>query len=190
MSRFLVIFILFFGIFLWADSKADSKGVDSKQTSEKWRNLKTLQGDFKQEIKGERGAIPVLYSGKIYAANNKVRWQYTTPLKKEVYIEKNAAYIYEPELNQVTISTLSENVDFITILNNVKKIKENAYQTQIGETIYYLTIKDSKPHTLKYKDNLENDITILFDNIILNNNIDETIFTFTPPDDVEYIDAN
>ena len=96
--------------------------IQSVYAAEIWRNISSLQADFKQQIQGERGAIPVLYSGKIYAANNKVKWEYDKPLVKEVYLEKNVAYIYEPQLQQVTIGTLKENVDFIRILKQVKWI--------------------------------------------------------------------
>lgn len=157
---------------------------------EEWRKITSLQADFKQQIKGEKGAIPVLYSGTLYAANNKVKWLYNKPLAKEVYLEKNVAYVYEPQLNQVTIGSLKENIDFIHILQKVKKISENHYQTKIGDTTYYLTIKDSKPYSLAYEDNLDNDITIIFENVKLNAKIDATTFIFQPPDNVEYIDAD
>lgn len=158
--------------------------------AEKWRNIKSLESSFKQEIKGERGAVSAIYSGKLYAANNKVKWEYIKPLKKEVYLEKNTAYVYEPDIKQVTIGTLNENVDFINILKQVKKIKDNIYQTKIGDITYTLQIKDSKPYSLTYIDTLENNVYIVFSDVNMNAKIDESIFIFQPPDDVEYIDAN
>ncbi len=159
-------------------------------SNEEWRNIKSMEADFYQEIKGERGSIPVVYQGKLYAFNNKVKWEYTAPLKKEVYLEKNQAYIYEPELKQVTIGSLKENVDFFHILKNVKKTSNNHYETKIGDTLYFLVIKDSKPNMLMYNDSLDNYITISFKNIKINTKIDSSIFIFQPPDDVEYIDTN
>lgn len=158
--------------------------------AEEWRNIKSLESSFKQEIKGERGAVSAIYSGKLYAANNKVKWEYIKPLKKEVYLEKNTAYVYEPDIKQVTIGTLNENVDFINILKQVKKIKDNIYQTKIGDITYTLQIKDSKPYSLTYIDTLENNVYIVFSDVNMNSKIDESIFIFQPPDDVEYIDAN
>ncbi|WP_052062740.1 LolA-like outer membrane lipoprotein chaperone [Helicobacter saguini] len=178
------IFLIFISFMCLAWAAKDSKNTES------WRNIKSLSADFKQEIKGERGAVSAIYSGKVYAADNKVKWEYTKPLPKEVYLQKDVAYVYEPNIKQVTIGTLSENVDFISILRQVTKIAENSYKTQIGEITYYLAIKDSKPYALKYKDNLENDISIIFSNVVLNAKIEPEVFIFNPPDDVEYIDAN
>ncbi len=159
--------------------------------NESWRNTTSIEADFLQEIKGERGAIPVLYKGKLYAFNNKVKWEYIEPLKKEVYLEKNQAYVYEPELKQVTIGSLKENVDFIHILKKVEATtKKDYYQTKIGDTMYFLVIKDSKPYMLMYNDNLDNYVTIKLENVKINTKIDSNIFIFQPPDDVEYIDAN
>ncbi|RDU63219.1 hypothetical protein CQA53_08615 [Helicobacter didelphidarum] len=158
--------------------------------AEEWRNINSLQGDFIQEIKGERGAIPVIYSGKIYASNNKIKWEYIKPLTKEVYLEKNGAYIYEPDLKQVTIGTLKENIDFIHILKQVQKVSDNNYKTRIDGTDYLVVIKDSKLHSLSYRDSLDNNVMIIFNNIIINQPIREEIFIFQPPEGVEYIDAN
>ncbi len=157
---------------------------------EQWRNIKSLEADFIQEIKGERGAIPVVYKGKIYAADNKVKWVYVMPLAKEVYLEKTQAYIYEPELKQVTIGSLKENVDFIHILNKVEAVGKDKYKTQIGDITYYVIIKDSKPYELHYVDSIDNSITIRFENVKMNTPIDRNIFIFQPPDDVEYIDVS
>lgn len=161
-----------------------------KNGEEQWRNIKSLEADFIQEIKGEKGAIPVIYKGRFYAANNKVKWVYTTPLAKEVYLEKTQAYIYEPQLKQVTIGSLKENVDFIHILKKVEEVAKNNYKTQIGDTVYYVITKDSKPYELRYTDSIDNNIIIRFENIKMNAPIDGSIFIFQPPDDVEYIDAN
>ena len=159
-------------------------------SQEQWRSLKSIESDFTQEIKGERGAIPVVYKGKLYAADNKVKWVYTAPLAKEVYLEKTQAYIYEPQLKQVTIGNLKENVDFIHILKKVQAAGKDTYKTQIGDITYYVIIKDSKPYELHYTDSIDNSITIRFNNVKMNGKIDGSVFIFQPPDDVEYIDAS
>lgn len=179
----LYMILLFFSTFLLAQNQQANQ-------QEVWRNVKSIEADFTQEIKGEKGAIPVVYKGKLYAADNKVKWLYVAPLAKEVYLEKTQAYIYEPELKQVTIGNLKENVDFIQILKRVQKIGKDSYKTQIGDIAYYVIIKDSKPYELKYTDSIDNVITIRFENVKMNAKIDGSVFIFQPPDDVEYIDAS
>lgn len=159
-------------------------------SQEPWRNVKSIEADFTQEIKGERGAIPVVYKGKLYAADNKVKWVYASPIAKEVYLEKTQAYIYEPQLKQVTVGNLKENVDFIQILKKVQAVGKDTYKTQIADIAYYVIIKDSKPYELHYTDSIDNSITIRFTNVKMNAKIDGSIFIFQPPDDVEYIDAS
>ncbi|GAB0173008.1 hypothetical protein NHP164001_10240 [Helicobacter trogontum] len=179
MKHILVIVALFFSTL--------SFGQNVQQ--EAWRNVKSIKADFTQEIKGEKGAIPVVYKGKLYAANNKVKWLYTSPLAKEVYLEKTQAYIYEPQLQQVTIGSLEESVDFIQILKRVQKIGKDSYKTQVGDITYYVIIKDSMPYELKYTDSIDNVVTIRFENVKMNTAIDNSVFIFQPPDDVEYIDG-
>lgn len=174
------IILLFFNLFLFAQNT-------QKET---WRNVKSIEADFIQEIRGEKGAMPVVYKGKLYAANNKIKWVYTAPIAKEVYLEKTQAYIYEPQLKQVTIGNLTENVDFLQILKKVQKVGEDSYKTKIGDIIYYVIIKNSKPYELKYTDSIDNVIVIRFQNVNMNAVINKDVFIFQPPDDVEYIDVN
>lgn len=152
-------------------------------------HIKSVKASFKQEVKGERGAIPAIYHGMLYAKDNKVKWEYSVPLKKEVYLQGDSAYIYEPDLKQVTIGRLNENVDFIHILKSVKKNEKGEYQTTIADITYTIIEKDSKPYSLSYKDTLDNQILVIFSNVELNIPIDYKIFDFNPPPDVEYIDA-
>ena len=154
-----------------------------------WLDIKSLKAAFKQEIRGERGAIPAIYQGKLYAKDNKVKWEYNAPLTKEVYIQGDSAYIYEPDLKQVTIGRLKENVDFIHIIKAMKKNNRGEYEATIADTKYTITAKDSKPYSLSYKDTLDNQILIIFYDVELNVPIDYKVFVFDPPSDVEYIDA-
>ncbi|RDU72948.1 hypothetical protein CQA66_03460 [Helicobacter aurati] len=155
-----------------------------------WLNIESLKANFRQEIKGERGATPAIYQGRFYAKENKVKWEYIMPLKKEVYLEKDTAFVYEPNLKQVTIGKLKENVDFIHILKMVKKNTKGEYEATIADTKYTLIAKDSKPYLLSYKDNLDNEISITFTDVEINPVIDSQVFLLQPPDDVEYIDAH
>ena len=154
----------------------------------KWEAVKSIRASFKQEIKGERGAVPVVYSGKFYAANNKVKWDYLSPLEKEVYAEGNTVFVYEHKLAQITRGSLEENLDFIQILKKLKKNSSGHYEATISGVKYMLEADGNKPQRLFYKDNLDNQITLQFSDVELNVEIDPAVFTINPPPGVEYID--
>lgn len=157
-----------------------------------FENLKTLQGDFTQEITTLEGET-IVYQGKLYLKKPvHVRWDYVSPTTKHLYFDGKEAMIYEPKLEQVTIITIDDKVlDFSALLRNAKKQKDGRYRAMIEGKEYVLNV-DSKelPASIEYLDEFENRVKIVFANCRSNGKIADSVFEFHPPSHVDIVRHN
>lgn len=152
-------------------------------------NLQSIEADFVQNIISEDG-VPAHYEGRILAkVPSHVKWLYKSPLQKEIYMNGRDVIIYEPNLMQVSHSHLQEKSDFISIIQNSKKQDDGAYHVKV-EGVEYIMFVDSKnlPDRIEYTDSMGAKTTLKLHNVKLNTRINDSIFSFTPPKDVEVVD--
>jgi len=138
-------------------------------------NLTTFQADFIQTITDDKNKT-LTYEGKIIASYTKnALWQYTSPVEKSVYLNQNKVTIIEPELEQVIIRHIKSNFNFFNMIKNAKKITSNQYLTTFNNVKFTITTKNKKIKTIKYFDEFENKVKIIFknqkQNIKINNNL-------------------
>lgn len=155
-----------------------------------FENLKTLQGDFTQEITTLEGET-IVYKGKLYLKKPvHVRWDYATPTTKQLFFDGKQAMIYEPKLEQVTIVTIDDKVlDFSALLRNAKKQKDGRYRAMIEGKEYVLSVDLKElPASIEYLDEFENKVKIMFQNCRSNAKIADSVFEFSPPANVDIIE--
>jgi len=148
------------------------------------KDLDTFQGDFNQSIKSTSGKT-IEYKGKVFIKNTgKILWKYKTPIEKNVYILNDFAIIDEPELEQAIYTQLQSEINIIKLLQSAKKLNENTYVATIDKVDYLIELSNNtnKIESIKYKDKLENNVTITFTNSQENKTIDDSIFKFQAPD--------
>jgi outer membrane lipoprotein carrier protein len=147
--------------------------------------FKSYQAKFTQSITNASGNT-ISYNGNIkIKGEDKILWQYQTPTIKNVYIANNTIAIVEPELEQVILSTLNEKLNIIKIINNSKKISLNLFENKMDGITYQIRIIDGLLENIKYKDELDNDIEIVFLDGKKDIKLSNDIFYFNPP---EYYD--
>jgi len=139
----------------------------------------TFSAQFIQTIKSDDKKI--IYKGSVEVNNEKIFWSYNYPNKKYIWVE-NKIYIYEPDLEQVSIA--EKKTSLKEIIKKAKKIKNNLYLAKIDNTNYYF-IYDKTLKKLYYTDKLGNKVEILFFN--QSNKIDPSHFQKKFPKDVDYI---
>ena len=173
MKRFKnIIIFLFFSITLFANEFTD---------------IKTFEASFIQTITNPSGS-KVLYKGSLHIQNpSKIKWQYKNPIQKSVYIKKHTVTIIEPELEQAIITKIDKEINIFTLLKNAQKITNEEYLSNFNNVNYTLTIKNGKLFKIAYKDEIENDVLLTFQNIQQNHKIDEKIFKFYIPLDFDII---
>ena len=139
-------------------------------------NLESFQANFLQNITNDQNRT-LHYEGKIfYQKPSTIKWIYEKPIKKIILIQGKRAQIIEPELEQVTIRTISAP-NLFAMLQNAKHIQKNRYSIKVGKREYFFTLEDGVPKKVWYKDELGNYVEITFKNVALNKPIDPTTFT-------------
>lgn len=152
-----------------------------------FENIQTFKADFTQRVIDVSGK-EISYEGKMYAkAPFLVLWKYLKPIEKEIYIQRENMTVYESELEQATITMLKDSLDFMQVLKSAQKVKEDEYHTHYGDTEYIVMIQNDLPHTITFKDKLENTVQIEFSKVKTNFEVSEDFFYFIPPENTDII---
>ncbi|WP_297681286.1 LolA-like outer membrane lipoprotein chaperone [Helicobacter sp.] len=154
------------------------------------KEIQSFSADFTQTLYSfeENAQNQIVYKGKIQAlAPSSVRWSYTSPIPKEIFIQEGTMIIYEPKLKQAIFTRLQENMNLLYLLQNAQKITENHYEAVILKQKYDLHLENGIPKQISFKDSLNNKIEILFENIKVNPAIESHIFDFQPKSEIDII---
>lgn len=125
-------------------------------------SITSFEADFTQSIINDKNTT-LTYEGHVKAKKPQFAlWQYTSPVEKTIYISFSKAVIVEPEIEQAYIQKIHTSFDFFTILKNAKKVGKDSFEAQFQDKRYRLQIKKHKLFSIKYEDELENKVVILF----------------------------
>jgi len=142
-------------------------------------DIQNLSANFTQSIKNNSNNT-ISYKGNIIFNTKNILWHYNNPLKN-VYISSSQVIIDEPELEQAIISHINEELNLINILKKSKKINDTTYENTLNNIVYTIKIYQNKLQAIFYKDELENNVSIIFSDVKVNTNIDIKVFNFNPP---------
>jgi len=150
-------------------------------------DFKTLHCDFTQTIKNDSNST-IIYTGNFYATNQKkALWVYKSPVEKKVYFKDNKVAIFEPELEQVIITTLKNSPNITQIIKDAKQISKNRYTTVFEDTRYFINTKKGEISSITYKDKLENRVKIVLKNIEKNIILDDALFEIKIPKNYDIV---
>ena len=124
---------------------------------------KSFESDFNQSVKSENKIIH--YEGKVFVDNNLVYWHYIKPIEKKIWATNDKIYVYEPDLEQVTIYQKSNNDNFFKLLKTAKKIDKNTYLKKYDNKNIYFKTKNDLITKIYYKDKIDNLVTLNFYNV-------------------------
>ena len=124
---------------------------------------KSFESDFNQSVKSDNKVIK--YEGKVFINNNLVYWHYTKPIEKKIWATLDKIYVYEPDLEQVTIYTKNKNDDFFELLKTAKLIKKDIYMKEYDNKKIYFKVDNNLVKKIYYKDKIDNLVTLDFYNI-------------------------
>ncbi|WP_457746306.1 LolA-like outer membrane lipoprotein chaperone [Sulfurimonas sp.] len=147
-------------------------------------SINSFEADFTQNIVDEKGKT-IKYTGHVLAKKPQYAfWQYSTPVKKNVYILPQRVVIVEPELEQAIVKFIRSDFDFFNMLKNAKKISSDVYEASFNNAKFKITMKNSEIVSISYKDEFENDVTIAFSKQKQNLEINDS--KFIPNIPIEY----
>jgi outer membrane lipoprotein carrier protein len=167
------------------------------------KDLRTLQAQFEQKLKSEKGDLLETSRGQMFLQRpNKFRWDYQQPFKQLIVADGEKVWVYDHDLDQVTIRNLktalgstpalllsSDNTKieqefFVNVLpsqpaiNRFELIPKDA---QAQFTSIRLNLQGKKLQTFEFIDNLGQTSVITFSQAKYNEAVDPDLFIFTPP---------
>lgn len=185
-----------------------------KKIQSVYGQAETLQADFAQETTFQGFSTSHRFEGKLYLKKpDKMRWDYQSPSKQQIFLEGESFTYYIPEHQQVIISRLSHKtsqeipIHLLATLSTLEKDYDvqweeephgasSPYRLHLipkntpGEATFVIVEINSKTY---YIDQMKvvspngNQSVISFFNIQVNQRIPDDLFTFNIPEGVEIV---
>jgi len=175
--------------------------------------LRTMTADFTQIITDSNSKTIQRSTGNMALFRpGKFRWEQTIPVKQLIIVNGNRLWIYEPDLEQVTIRTLSSELGKTPalLLSDPNHTLENAYNVELvsgkKDPVQWFLLTPKNPDNMfasiklgfgyfqiqgmVLQDHLGHTTTISFSNIVSDVVIPTSLFTFKPPRHVDVIDES
>ncbi len=150
-------------------------------------NITTFEADFIQSVTDEKKKV-LTYNGSLIASKpQNALWRYTSPVNKDVYINRFNVTIIEPEIEQAIIKRIESNFDFFQMIKNAKKIDKNTFIAKYGSNDFLIKTKNKFIESISYVDEFENSVKILFSKQKQNSEIDKELFIPSIPVDFDII---
>ena len=198
MIRFFI--ILLFCLPVSANSDSDLSNILNEMNS--------LIGNFKQKVFDQNGETLQEVSGQFFFKKpNLFKWDYLEPSKSQLISDGELLYLYDPDLKQVVISQLKkfggvspamllvtsdiESLFEVTIIQDQKGVDwfralplepEKANFKEVFINFFQKELKG-----MKIIDGFDNTTEIEFIKVSRNANINEAIFLFNTPEDIDVI---
>lgn len=188
---------------------AAAQASGSEQLQQFLTNVSTLNASFTQEVISESGQAAKQSSGTFLLSKpGKFRWAYSLPYVQEIITDGETLWIYDPDLDQVTIKSFSESLSAspVALLTQHQSLQTNFNVEDINYDVDGLDWVSLKPKTEDsdfqqvYIGLMNNTIIamdlfdlfgqktrIRFNDVEINAPIDEQIYQFIPPDGVDVI---
>jgi len=174
------------------------------------KGLQTFSADFEQTLFNEFGEELEISSGTVFLAQpGKFHWAYETPYSQYLVSNGKSLWIYDEDLEQVTISDMGDAVEKspASILSGDVELEDNYLVNELGSdgenTWLEITPEDvnSQYNAIRLGfneqelsgmvlfDNLGQSTRILFTSTSRNTELDSALFNFEPPEGVDIIDS-
>lgn len=135
----------------------------------------SFSSNFTQSIKSLNSTIS--YSGNFIITQNEAFWNYTSPSKKQIFINGKQVVVVEPDLQQATYSTLQDIPNLTQIFQKARKISPTQYEASYQGTKYTIRLENDEVKSIAYRDNLDNDVFITLSSQKRNQSVNKSRFT-------------
>lgn len=166
----------------------------------------TLEADFTQTLRTHDGKVLQQSEGRFYLDRpGKFRWNYRSPYEQLIVSDGDAIWIYDVELQQVTVQKQSASLPAtpMALLEDSKKLHQSYHVTALDDSngIYRLKLVSKSSESdfaeiivgldakslrfMQLHDQFEQVTDIVFSDISTNTELSKEIFKFTPPEGVD-----
>ncbi len=166
--------------------------------------LQTLHASFEQKQFNDKGKLLESSQGEVYLQRpGKFRWDYQKPYQQLIVADGKQVWVYDDDLEQVTIKPLDEalgKTPALLLTKNANKIENDFAVTSQpqqdanlsvfmlkpkGKQVQFesirITLQQQNLNAMELVDNLGQMTRIQFKPITTNKPLDAKLFTFTPP---------
>lgn len=171
--------------------------------------VQSLQTEFTQDLYDEAGTKIDSASGMLYLQRpGKFHWQYQQPYEQQILTDGETLWIYDSDLEQVTVRDVANNLQSTpaAILGGTANIDELYEITDMGELegahwVRLSSLDDDSQYKdvrlgfeadelgmMIMSDNLGQTTRIDFSNTQRNVELDENLFEFDAPENVDVLD--
>ena len=193
-------FILLFSLNVSANSDSDLSNILNQMNS--------LTGKFKQTVKDQNGATLQEVSGQFFFKKpNLFKWDYLEPSKSQLISDGELLYLYDPDLKQVVISQLKKfgglSPAMLLVTNDIESLFEvTIIQDKKGTDWFralplepekanfkevFINFVQKELKGMRIIDGFNNTTEIEFIKVSRNTDINEAIFLFNTPEDIDII---
>ena len=199
LSRFVFLSVLFFPVAVQAG--------EGEQLLERFLvQSKTMSADFVQTLRTDDNEVLQESKGRFYLSRpGKFRWNYTTPYEQEIVSDGNRVWIFDVDLQQVTVQDKSASLNNtpMALMEGELKLREAYNVTELDhrDGIYRLKLSSKSKDVdfselivgvseqglqfMQLRDQFEQTTDIVFVELELNKTLDSDLFEFTPPEGVD-----
>ena len=193
-------FILLFSFNVSANSDSDLSNILNQMNS--------LTGKFKQTVVDQNGATLQEVSGQFFFKKpNLFKWDYLEPSKNQLISDGELLYLYDPDLKQVVISQLKKfgglSPAMLLVTNDIESLFEvTIIQYKKGTDWFralplepekanfkevFINFVQKELKGMRIIDGFNNTTEIEFIKVSRNTDINEAIFLFNTPEDIDII---
>ena len=198
-----------------AAGSARAAGGATAPLDEFLKGLVSLKARFEQVLLDEQGVERERSQGTFYLSRpGRFRWDYESPYRQSIVADGQRVYVYDKDLEQVTVKSLQKALGSTPalLLGGEVNIEERFVVSRgaPAEGLVWLELGPKDPRAAResggyaqirlgfagsslkrmdLRDNLNQTTRIEFKNAERNPKLDPSLFTFTPPEGVDVLDA-
>lgn len=167
---------------------------------------KTMSASFAQTLRTDDGDILQESSGKFYLNRpGKFRWSYAEPYPQEIVSDGKSIWIYDVDLQQVTVQKQTKALSNtpMALMEGKLKLAEAYTVTELDDRdgIYRLKLSSKTGDTdfaelvvgvdktgmrfMQLRDQFEQTTDIVFNDLVSNSKLARELFEFVPPEGVD-----
>lgn len=206
MKTFLITLLLLTNITVSAFAEADKTSVGETYLENFLANTKSFEANFQQTLRTHKGEVLQQTQGVFYLSRpGKFRWNYQTPYEQEIISDGKRLWVYDVDLQQVTVQKQNENLpatpmalledssmlhksyDVVPLdqKNGVYRLKllTKTKESDFAEIIVGLDAEGLR--FMQLHDQFEQVTDIVFSESVSNIKLAKEIFEFIPPEGVD-----
>lgn len=172
--------------------------------------VQTLSGRFKQTQTDEDGEILSSGEGRVSISRpGRFRWAYEQPYEQLLVCDGKKIWAYDPDLSQVTVREAREaltgtpaellaqdarlgdkfNVEVLGVIEGAQHIRLSPKIADSDFKSIDMWLKKGVPQRLRFADPLGGVTVVDLLDLVVNETIQDKVFTFAPPKGTEIIEA-